>query len=42
LDEPGRERLLDDLTALAREHDREPGLTVAIDAEYLEVVATRK
>jgi SAM-dependent methyltransferase len=42
LDEPGRERLFDDLTALAREHDRQPGLTVAIDAEYLEVVATRK
>jgi SAM-dependent methyltransferase len=42
LDEPGRERLYDDLTALAREHDREEGPSVAMPAEYLEVVATRK
>jgi SAM-dependent methyltransferase len=41
LDEPGRERLYDDLTALAREHDREEGPSVAMPAEYLEVVATR-
>lgn len=41
LDEPGRERLYDDLTALAREHDREEGPSVAVPAEYLEVVAAR-
>ena len=41
LDEPGRERLYDDLTALAREHDREEGPSVAMPAEYLEAVATR-
>jgi SAM-dependent methyltransferase len=41
LDEPGRERFYDDLTALAREHDREAGPSVAMPAEYLEVVATR-
>jgi SAM-dependent methyltransferase len=41
LDEAGRRRLWDDLTALARGHDTEPGLTVAMPAEYLEVVATR-
>ena len=41
LDEPGRERFYDDLTALVREHDREEGPTVAIPAEYLDVVATR-
>ena len=41
LDEPGRERFYDDLTALAREHDREEGPSVAMTAEYLEVVATR-
>jgi SAM-dependent methyltransferase len=41
LDEPGRERFYDDLTALAREHDREEGPSVAMPAEYLEVVATR-
>jgi SAM-dependent methyltransferase len=40
-DEPGRERLHDDLTALARDHDREEGPSVAMPAEYLEVVATR-
>jgi SAM-dependent methyltransferase len=42
LDEPGRQRLHDDLTALAREHDQEPGPSVAMPAEYLEVVATRR
>jgi hypothetical protein len=41
LDEAGRQRLWDDLTALARQHDIEEGLTVAMPAEYLEVVATR-
>jgi SAM-dependent methyltransferase len=41
LDEPGRERFHADLTALAREHDQEEGPSVAIPAEYLEVVATR-
>ena len=41
LDEPGRERLYDDLTALAHEHDQEEGPSVAMPAEYLEVVATR-
>jgi SAM-dependent methyltransferase len=42
LDAAGQERLWADLTALARDHDSEPGLTVAMAAEYLEVVATRK
>jgi SAM-dependent methyltransferase len=41
LDEAGKARLWDDLTVLAREHDSEEGLTVAMAAEYLEVVATR-
>jgi SAM-dependent methyltransferase len=41
LDEPGRDRLYDDLTALARAHDQEEGPSVAMPAEYLEVVATR-
>ena len=41
LDEPGRERFYDDLTALAREHDQEEGPSVALPAEYLKVVATR-
>ena len=42
LDEPGRERFYADLTALAREHDQEEGPSVAMPAEYLEVVATRR
>jgi SAM-dependent methyltransferase len=42
LDEPGRERFYDDLTALAREHDREEGPSVALPAEYLEMIATRR
>lgn len=42
LDEAGKARLFDDLTALAREHDQEPGPTVAMPSEYLEVVATRR
>jgi SAM-dependent methyltransferase len=41
LDEAGQRRLWDDLTALAREHDTERGLTVAMPAEYVEVIATR-
>ena len=42
LDEAGRERLFADLTALAREHDQEPGPSVALPSAYLEVVATRR
>jgi ubiquinone/menaquinone biosynthesis C-methylase UbiE len=42
LDESGRQALYDDLTALARDHDQEPGPSVAMPAEYVEVVATRK
>ena len=42
LDEPGKARFYDDLVALAREHDQEPGPSVAMPAEYLEVVATRR
>src|SRR5262245_24826429 len=41
LDAAGQRRLWDDLVALARDHDTEEGLTVAMAAEYLEVVATR-
>jgi SAM-dependent methyltransferase len=41
LDDAGRRRLWDDLVALARDHDCEEGLTVAMAAEYLEVIATR-
>ena len=41
LDEPGRERLYEDLVALAREHDRSPGPSVAMPSDYLEVVAIR-
>jgi hypothetical protein len=42
LDEPGRQRLHDDLVALARRHDRAPGPPVALPSEYLETVAVRK
>jgi hypothetical protein len=42
LDEAGRQLLHDDLAALAREHDRAVGPTVAMPSEYLEVVATRR
>ena len=42
LDETGRQALFDDLTALARDHDQEPGPSVAMPAEYVEVVATRR
>jgi SAM-dependent methyltransferase len=41
LDEAGKARLHADLVALAREHDQEPGPSVAMPADYLEVVATR-
>jgi hypothetical protein len=41
LDEPGRERLYEDLAVLAREHDRAPGPSLAMPSEYLEVVAIR-
>jgi ubiquinone/menaquinone biosynthesis C-methylase UbiE len=40
LDDAGQRRLWDDLVALARDHDSDEGLTVAMAAEYLEVVAT--
>jgi SAM-dependent methyltransferase len=42
LDEAGRQRLHDDLAALAREHDRAVGPTVAMPSDYLEVIATRR
>jgi SAM-dependent methyltransferase len=42
LDEAGRRRLHDDLTALARRRDRSPGPSVAMASGYLEVVATRR
>ena len=42
LDEQGRQRLFDDLIALANEFDQEPGPSVAMPAEYVEVVATRQ
>jgi SAM-dependent methyltransferase len=42
LDEQGKQRLFDDLTALANEFDQEPGPSVAMPAEYVEVVATRR
>jgi len=38
----GRERLGDDLVALARRHDRAPGPPVAMPSEYLEVLAIRR
>jgi ubiquinone/menaquinone biosynthesis C-methylase UbiE len=42
LDEAGQQQLFDDLSALARDHDQEPGPTVAMPSGYLEVVATRR
>ena len=42
LDEAGQARLHADLTALAAEHDRGPGPSVAIPSQYLEVIATRR
>jgi hypothetical protein len=41
LDEPGRRRLYDDLTALARDHDRARGPSPAMASEYLETIAVR-
>jgi SAM-dependent methyltransferase len=41
LDDAGQRQLYDDLTALAREHDRGPGPSLAIPSEYLEVLAVR-
>lgn len=41
LDEHGREQLHDDLYALAVQHDRESGATIAVPAEYVEAVAVR-
>jgi ubiquinone/menaquinone biosynthesis C-methylase UbiE len=41
LDDPGRQRLHDDLVALAQRHDRAPGPSVAMPSEYLETVAVR-
>ena len=42
LDEAGQAQLHADLTALATEHDRGPGPSVAIPSQYLEVIATRR
>jgi hypothetical protein len=42
LDDPGRQRLHDDLVALAQRHDRAPGPSVAMPSEYLETVAVRR
>jgi SAM-dependent methyltransferase len=41
LDQTGRERLHEDLAALAVRHDREPGSTIALPSEYLEAVGVR-
>ena len=42
LDDAGQTQLHADLTALATEHDRGLGPSVAIPSQYLEVVATRR
>ena len=42
LDEAGRGRLEADLIALAREHDRAEGPSVAMPSTYLEVIAVRR
>jgi SAM-dependent methyltransferase len=42
LDEPNRKGLWDDLVALARKHNRTPSGSVAIPADYLEVIAIRR
>jgi hypothetical protein len=39
LNEPGHQRLHDDLVALAAKHDRAEGPSVALPSEYLEAVA---
>jgi SAM-dependent methyltransferase len=41
LDELGRRRLYDDLAALAARHDRTPGPSLAMPAEYVEAIARR-
>jgi hypothetical protein len=41
LDERGRAQLYDDLSALAAQHDRELGPTIAVPSEYVEAVAVR-
>ena len=41
LDELGRRRLYDDLAALAVRLDRNPGMWLAVPAEYVEAIATR-
>jgi SAM-dependent methyltransferase len=40
-DQAGRQRFHADLVALAREHDRGPGPSVAMPSEYLQAVAVR-
>ena len=42
LDEAGRASFREQLVALADQHDRNPGDALTIDAEYLQVVATRR
>lgn len=42
LDAPGRERLHDDLVALAVKHDRQRGPSVAMPSADLEAIATRR
>jgi ubiquinone/menaquinone biosynthesis C-methylase UbiE len=42
LDEAGQASLREQLIALANQHDRNPGDALTIDAEYLQVVATRR
>jgi ubiquinone/menaquinone biosynthesis C-methylase UbiE len=41
LDQTGREQLHEDLAALARQHHREPGPSIALPSEYLEAIAVR-
>jgi SAM-dependent methyltransferase len=41
LDEAGQGRLYGDLLSLVAAHNREPGASVALPSEYLEVIATR-
>jgi SAM-dependent methyltransferase len=42
LDEPGQQRLHHDLVELAKDFDRATGPSVAMPAEYLETIATRR
>lgn len=39
LDESGRERMYEDLAALAASHDQEPGPSIAVPSEYVEAIA---